>query len=273
MSALLTKDQSARQSPHTLIPNPHFASHQQRRERERRERQERGNSKGKRHYMPRYVEPEQMTPFAIVLTDFMWNKRPANRPPINVPQLAVRLKVPRQSVANWIYRGQVPSFEAILAVLAQLDIPLRTLYDAYKDSGLTVPRWDVSDTQKPQLTGMTVATRTKKQTAIPVDEINDQINAAATPPEAEPRPAIEPPSEWERIVAQTTEALRGVGANQATIDAAIEHLRAQQQPINPRELTLAAEQTADNEDEEDEHQPPDRASKRQQAHKAPTTQR
>jgi DNA-binding phage protein len=96
--------------------------------------------------MPRYAQPSELTPFAQVLIDYMWNRRRPTQAPLGVTQLADKLGMPRQNVNNWIYRGTVPTFEVVLAVLVRLDIPLRQLYDAYQRTGLPVPRWDEDDT-------------------------------------------------------------------------------------------------------------------------------
>ena len=95
--------------------------------------------------MPQYTEPpENVTPFAQVLIDYMWNRRPRNRPPMTYTQLAVRLGVPKQSISNWILRGSVPPLDTIFIIMAKLGIPLSTLYSAYVASNLTVPAWDAA---------------------------------------------------------------------------------------------------------------------------------
>lgn len=215
--------------------------------------------------MPRIAEPTALTPFAMVLTNYMWNKRPPNRQPLTTPQLAVRLGVPRQSVNNWIYKGNVPPIEAILAVLAQLDIPLRELYDAYKHAGLTVPRWDEADTEGPQIvSGKSVAERTKKQTAIAIPTTATTQTTAptttttttttTTPTAPTPLPYTPPAEPYDResllaaeenrLIAQTRQALKESGASEELIAQAIAHIQAQrQQLITPREQQIIAEHT------------------------------
>jgi hypothetical protein len=170
--------------------------------------------------MPRITEPAELTPFAMVLTDYMWNRRPAHRQPMTTPQLAVRLSIPRQSVNNWIYKGNVPPLETVLAVLAQLDIPHSALYDAYRNAGLSVPRWNERDTRGPQLIQGSVETRTRKQTTIPIE------NAP------EPRPYIPPTGTpesrqqdaWDAMIAQTIHTLRAEGVNEEIIAAMVAHI-------------------------------------------------
>jgi transcriptional regulator with XRE-family HTH domain len=129
--------------------------------------------------MPRYIQPPELTPFAQVLLDYMWNRRNPTQAPLGVAQLAARLGVPRQNVNNWIARGTVPTFEVILAVLARLDIPLRTLYDAYQRAGLTVPRWDERDTTanapaSSEISEAPAISRSRKPTAIPISPDDDK---------------------------------------------------------------------------------------------------
>ena len=127
--------------------------------------------------MPRIAEPTELTPFAIVITNYMWNRRPPNRRPLTTSQLAARLGVPRQSVNNWVYKGNVPTIEAVLAILAQLDIPLRELYDAYRNAGIAVPRWDESDPNAPIIHGAHVVDRRGKQTTGPIPQDEDDAPA------------------------------------------------------------------------------------------------
>lgn len=192
-----------------------------------------------------------MTPWAQVLTDYMWNRRPANRPPMTTSILAAKLGINRTSVNTWIYRGAVPPIETILLVLAQLDIPLRTLYDAYSKAGLSVPRWDASDAEQPVIrrkeTPQTSGgRRSRTQTRVPVPTNLGDFSASSasgasgasdnseapeplpyTPPP--PRdPAQENAEEWDRVIAQTSAALRAEGMPQATIEAVVASLRARQ---------------------------------------------
>ena len=210
--------------------------------------------------MPRYAElPEAMTPFGQVLTDYMWNRRPPNRPPLTTSQLAVRLGIPRQSVNNWIYKGNVPTIEAVLAILAQLDIPLRELYDAYHNAGITVPRWDDSDPNAPVIQGNPVAERKGKQTTVPIPTDTDDAPA--------PRPYTPPPAtsaaqaeadDWQRMIDQTADALREEGLPEHAIKAAIQHLRAQQSlppDARPIQQNLIAEHSEPSEQHDQPDQP------------------
>lgn len=217
--------------------------------------------------MPRYIEPETATPFGKVLVDYMWSRRP----PLGAVQLAVRLRIPKQSVTNWVMRGSSPSLETILYVLAKLDIPLRTLYDAYKSAGLSVPRFD--DTSKePPIVREERDTGQRKETRIPValdtaearaeddnsakgsdDDSNDASNDASDDDggdELSPRPYVTPPPldpaaeharEWDDIIAQTTDALRARHMPDESIQAVIASLRDRQAGANPRERHSQAE--------------------------------
>lgn len=159
--------------------------------------------------MPRYTQPTELTPFARVLVDYMWNWRSPTRAPMNVPNLAAKLGVPRQNVSNWIYRGTVPTFEIILAVLARLNIPLRALYDAYQRAGVTVPRWDEHDTAStnaPANSGNPAIPRSRKPTAIPTISYDDDGSYpfAIDLPEPAPNPADEQPERQRERIARRT---------------------------------------------------------------------
>ena len=219
--------------------------------------------------MPRYQEAEAMTPFAQVLTDYMWNRRPANRPPMTTSILAVKLGIPRQTLNAWIYRGTVPSIEDILLVLARLDLPLRALYDAYKRAGLSVPRFDTTDPERP-IIQQQKPTSQRRQTRVPVptnatdddlpaaDEVatgnannagGDTVGGDSAAPA--PRPYVTPPpldhateaaAEWDRIIAQTAAALRAEGLPEESIEAAVASLRTRQSGgPTPTERHIAAE--------------------------------
>lgn len=264
---------------HIRIPNP---LNPLRRSRERRGEQrelKRGEQReargadarpgtGKRSFMPRFAEIRELTPYGMVLTNYMWNRRRPNQRPMTTSQLAIRIGVPRQSVNNWIYLGNVPPLETVLAVLAKLDIPMRELYDAYKLSGLPVPRWDAADTEAPQAenAGEHIASRGRKATTFPAADAPELPQSPATdttaPPKAasttdapSPRPYVTPEpldhateaaAEWDRIIAQTAEALRAEGLPEASIEAAVASLRTRQSSgPTPTERRIAAEHSPD----------------------------
>lgn len=205
-------------------------------------------------FMPKYSEPRELTPWAQVLTDFMWNQRSPRRPPLNVPQLAVRLGMPRQNVGAWIYRNVVPSFEIMMAVLARLNIPLRTLYDAYATAGLPMPAWDASaaattptpadEEELPEIP------RRRSSTALPVEEIERRESIQGNIRGPEPLPYTpQPPrdlarelaEEWDTVIAQTAKSLRDAGMPQAMVDGAIAALRARQRGEDPFQRHIDAE--------------------------------
>lgn len=159
--------------------------------------------------MPRYTQPTELTPFAQVLVDYMWNRRSPTRAPMAVPQLASKLGVPRQNVSNWIYRGTVPNFEVVLAVLAGLNIPLRALYDAYQRAGLTVPRWDEQDTAStnaPASSGNPAIPRNRKPTAVPIspDDAADYYLLVPDLPEPAPNSTDKQPGRQRAHTARST---------------------------------------------------------------------
>jgi CI repressor-like protein len=207
--------------------------------------------------MPRYGEPpEAMTPFAQVLVNYMWNRRPWNRPPLTAPQLAVKIGVPKQSITNWILRGSVPPFETILIILAKLGISMRELYDAYAAAGLAVPAWDdaelarLAEAGAPAPTEVPDTPRRRKPTTVTTS------NAPAPRPYVTPAPydaTAAQADEYQRIIAQTEATMRASGAPESLIADVIAHIRtSQNQPPNasPIHQHLIEEHT-DNQGEDD----------------------
>ncbi len=184
-----------------------------------------GGPRRKRRFMPRYPEmPQEMTPFAKVLVDYMWNRRP----PMTTHQLAIKLGVPKQSTSNWVVRNVLPPFETIMAILARLDIPLSTLYAAYKSAGILMPRWDEQDTDSPaDRANLPPTPRTRKATAVPIalDNSNSDYEPVPyTPPSPPPSEA----EEWDSLIAQTAQLLRDEGMDEETIANVTAHIRARQ---------------------------------------------
>ncbi len=221
--------------------------------------------------MPHYTQPpEKMTPFAQLLVDYMWNKRPRNSPPLSYSQLAVRLGIPKQSISNWILRGSVPPLDTVMIVLAKLHIPLRDLYDAYSQSGLTVPAWDqaqlatmLAQEEEPDLPA---TPRSRQPAAVPIPSGTRPITAtlatvavtdydttdadpsaaAAAEPVPYTQPALAPDEsdDWNTLVAQTVQVLRDEGASEAMITSVVAHIRSRQSgEATPIQRSLIAEHT------------------------------
>lgn len=66
------------------------------------------------------------TPFAKLLQEYMWSRRP----PLNAHKLAHHLGVGRQTVYNWLNAGTIPQATMLPNVARLIDIPLSTLYEA-----------------------------------------------------------------------------------------------------------------------------------------------
>lgn len=226
--------------------------------------------------MPRYAEPpEQMTPFAKLLVNYMWNERPPNRPPLSPHQVAIRIGASQQNLSNWIFRSSLPPFETIMEVLARLDIPLRALYDAYMSAGIPMPRWDADDPNKPSVSPGKPATMrtTRKPVTVPSDLT---MTTPAPLPYTPPPPPPDEATDWDLLVAQTEQALREEGAPDAMIEAVIGHIRAQQAGTgSPIQRSLIAEHTETTQASDDEptHDdpasslPPGRPARSGRAHK------
>ncbi|HZC06488.1 MAG TPA: helix-turn-helix transcriptional regulator [Ktedonobacterales bacterium] len=94
--------------------------------------------------MPRLDELKVSdSPFARVLTAFMWSKTP----PWSASKVAAVLGIQRARVAKWVYGDTTPELDTVLVVMAKLGIPVRFLIDAYAASGIPVPPLDVDEAQ------------------------------------------------------------------------------------------------------------------------------
>lgn len=85
--------------------------------------------------MARTTEEYSSTPFARMLTAYMWSQTP----PWSTTKLATVLGISRIRVGRWIYHDIVPELNTLLAIMARLGIPLSRLMDAYVEIGLPVP--------------------------------------------------------------------------------------------------------------------------------------
>lgn len=91
--------------------------------------------------MPRQQDQQVSdTPFASVLTAYMWSRQP----PWSAAKTAAVLGIHRARVAKWVYGGITPEIETMLVVMARLNIPMRFLLDAYAARGIPVPPLDVT---------------------------------------------------------------------------------------------------------------------------------
>jgi transcriptional regulator with XRE-family HTH domain len=81
--------------------------------------------------MPRKLNPQNPTPWAQVLLDYMWSQRP----PLNATELAELLGMPKPTVTNWFGRRAVPDLDTAMTVLSKLSIPLDRLVQVYREAG------------------------------------------------------------------------------------------------------------------------------------------
>ncbi len=96
--------------------------------------------------MPRTAERYSTTPFARVLTAFMWSKTP----PWTSAKLAAVLGIARSRVGNWIYKDITPEIETMFVVFTRLNIPLIYLLRAYEEDGQLVPPLTDEDARRRQ---------------------------------------------------------------------------------------------------------------------------
>ena len=165
-------------------------------------------------FMPKYmIKPENPTPWARVLLDFMWNQRPPDEPPLTNAQLAVRLHLSRVTVNHWIYNRVIPNLETAIDVLHTLNIPVERLIRAYDQEGIPAP---------------------------PLAE-----HQADGHPADEQRRSTD---QWDAMIQQTTSTLQDAGMDEHTIGAVIDRIRATQigsRPPQPLAAHIAAEHASE----------------------------
>ena len=190
--------------------------------------------------MPRFAEHFSETPWARVLTAYMW----AHTPPWNAPKLSAVLGVQRNRVNNWIYYDIVPEIDTIIAVMARLDIPMSRLLDAYRASGQPVPPLLDPDPGNPTTVATTTAegATAPREIVIPsarrgrgggVGHRAGQSDVSETMPDGEAEGgetdgegahAPTTQEEWETMLAHTRQAMTLSGMPAAAIEVMLAHL-------------------------------------------------
>lgn len=84
---------------------------------------------------PRPQPTVSTTPFARVLTAWMWSKQP----PWSAARLANALGMGRSRVSNWIYGNVEPELPTMMWVMEQLGIPTQQLIQAYAGASGQAP--------------------------------------------------------------------------------------------------------------------------------------
>lgn len=172
--------------------------------------------------MPRYRAPENPTPFARVLLDYMWSQRP----PLSAGQLAVKLgNISRQTVHNWLYLNNVPSIGNALDALDRLGIPLERLLQAYEEEAAAAVAPDQTGTQ------------TTTTTTVPA-------TATATTTSTRREHQQPPLDVWVATIERTERAMRELGMDEQTIAAVITRIQEQQRGVRPYQRHIEAEHTA-----------------------------
>ena len=186
------------------------------------------------------------TPFARVLTHFMWSKTP----PWSAAKTAAVLGIHRTRVANWVYRGIMPELDTMLVVMAKLGIPLRELLDAYTADGIPVPtiepEEDAGAPTRARAASYAVPGRGRERAATAAtaepqaqqaqQEPQTQQSQLAIEAQEKPQQAQEPPAtrptaqetrdaEWEKMLAHTREVMALAGMGETAIEALLSNLK------------------------------------------------
>jgi hypothetical protein len=171
------------------------------------------------------------TPFAHVLTAYMWSKIP----PWSANRLASQLGMGRARVVNWIYHNADPDLETMLIVMAQLNIPISALIDAYAARGVPIP----------PMTLTTSAASTEVPATTATDGASlESMSGHLSPGPDQPTPAQrerflreqkrqrqeqrqaeeEADQQWQTMLTHTRKIMRMTGMKDSSIDAMLQSL-------------------------------------------------
>jgi hypothetical protein len=172
-----------------------------------------------------YSAPERLnekgmrrTPFGELIQDYMAQQRPI----WTTGRMARALDVKTQSVRNWIYNGMTPPIEAILTILAKLNIPLSTLNAYYQRYGVVVPALMSPD---------------EFSRTVNANQPGAILSQAETAARAEQRYQ----EEWDEMIAHTRTAMAAAGFPESLIAATITNIEAKRFEVNPFQRYIDAE--------------------------------
>lgn len=83
--------------------------------------------------------PDDVTPFARVLLDYMWSQRP----PLNFSGLARHIGVSKATVSNWASGKTTPNRGTLELIAHKTGIPLSALYEALGAQSAPAEQQDV----------------------------------------------------------------------------------------------------------------------------------
>lgn len=188
--------------------------------------------------MPRTTERFSDTPFARVLTRYMWSKQP----PWTTTKLAAVLGIGRTRVGRWVYHNIIPELDTMIAVMARLNIPMSDLLDAYAEKGLPTPPLS-PDASSPtahadQASAVIPAARQGRGGGIghgagqrETERETERESGRETEREsgremewAQEREA-DRAAEWEKMLAHTREVMSLTGMPQSAIEALLKELK------------------------------------------------
>lgn len=213
--------------------------------------------------MPRVDEVKYATtPFARVLTAYMWSKTP----PWNAPKLARVLGVHRVRVSSWTHNGIVPDMDTVLAVMARLGIPVSALVDAYKAEGLAAPPLTPEEAEASSALPPNAAQPayqpipTKRRGGAQPRTGEYAAEAARMEQEARALAEQESEREWRRMLNYTREAMSHAGMRAPDIQALLAHIQETRAGTIANQRHIAAEHadtTADADSDDAGPQEPD----------------
>lgn len=157
--------------------------------------------------MPTIIQKFSDTPFARVLSAFMWRQQP----PWTSAKLAHVLGIHRNRPGNWLYHDRVPELNDAISVMAHLGIPMQALLDAYAADGLPVPPLTYSDPRSTLPTP--IGSGEAAERAAQAQQGGDEASRAAQ------RRAEEERREWELMFLHTRRVMAELGMPPATVNA------------------------------------------------------
>jgi hypothetical protein len=160
---------------------------------------------------------QRLTPFGALIQDYMARKRPI----WTTGRMARELGVQSQSVRNWISKGMTPPIEAILTILAKLNIPLSALNEYYQRYGVDVPALMPPELSRTVDASKPASALSQAELAARAEQLRQQ--------------------EWDEMIAHTRTAMAGAGFPESLIATTIASIEARRDEINPFQRYFNAE--------------------------------
>lgn len=112
-----------------------------------------------------------LTPWGRLITDYIWSFRPPHTP----AWISQRTGIPRQTIYNWLNRGDIPNISITLHTMAVLNIPIASLLRYLAQDGIPVPPLTIEQARArtPSRPAPAPAPAPAQQSTLPIEPAED----------------------------------------------------------------------------------------------------